>query len=193
MVPDMLDVQRRTLMDVKTFNFSTTRYRPIRFKDDKQCDTVRARQDEVHGQLLNKARKIDKIHNAWQRSKGNEGPVTRHFMSFGRCEGLTIGAHGECSADIQNLINLMAQRGAQRRYREMGFKSPIAAKITVLAQVSLAIGIEAIRGVSRVRLANLDTVLAGHASSKAAEYRRANTSKRAAARATRRLHGSKCL
>ena len=63
-VPDMLDVQRRTLMDVKTFNFSTTRYRPIRFKDDKQCDTVHARQDEVHGQLLNKTHKIDKIHNS---------------------------------------------------------------------------------------------------------------------------------
>ena len=50
----------------------------------------------------------------------------------------------------------------------MGFKSPIAAKSTVLAQVSLAIGIEAIRGVARVRLTNLGTVFAGHASAKAA-------------------------
>ena len=83
-------------------------------------------------------------------------------MSFARCEGLAIGAHGECSPDIKNFINLMAQRGAQRRHREMGFKSPIAAKSTVLVQVSLAIGFEAIRGVARVRPANLVTVLAGN-------------------------------
>ena len=76
----------------------------------------------------------------------------------------------------------MTQRGAQRRFREMGLKSPIAAKSTVPAQVSLAIGIESIRGVARVRLTNLDTVLTerDHASAKTAEYRRSNSSKRAA-------------
>ena len=56
----------------------------------------------------------------------------------------------------------MTQRGSQRRFRETGLKSPIVAKSTVPAQVSLTIGIESIRGVTRVRLTNLVTVLAVH-------------------------------
>ena len=100
-------------------------------------------------------------------------------MSYGRCEGLVVGAHGECSSDVEDLIDRMVQRGAQRRFREMGFSSAQTAKSTVLAQVRLSIGIEAIRGMARVRLMNLDTILAGQSSARAAIHRRFNASARA--------------
>ena len=77
------------------------------------------------------------------------------------------------------MIRRMAKRGAQRRYREMGFESAREAKSTVLAQVRLRIGVEAIRGVARVRLANLGIILAGHTSAQACATRRVNASARA--------------
>ena len=55
----------------------------------------------------------------------------------------------------------------------MGFKSPLEAKSTVLNQVYLAlIGVEAIRGIARIRVANLSLALAGSGSRKAASKRR---------------------
>ena len=93
-------------------------------------------------------------------------------------QGLVVGAHGECSPDIHELIGRMANRGAQRRFKSMGFKSARSAKSTVLAQVRLALGVEAIRGVARVRLQNLGSALAGKASTEAAANRRANAKAR---------------
>ena len=54
----------------------------------------------------------------------------------------------------------------------MGFTSPLGARSTVLAQIYLALGIEAIRGVARLRVANLSLVLAGSKSRKVAAARR---------------------
>ena len=72
----------------------------------------------------------------------------------------------------------MVSRGSQRRFRSMGFPSARVAKSTIMAQVRLAIGVEAIRGVVRVRLQNLATVLAGHSSTRASTQRRARASAR---------------
>ena len=99
-------------------------------------------------------------------------------MGYGKCEGLVVRAHGECSPDIHSLIVRMAKRGAQRRFKQMGFKSARAAKGTVLAQVRLSLGIEAIRGVARLRLQNLGTALAGNEAAKAQANRRANAKAR---------------
>ena len=179
MIPDLLDVKRRTLMDVKTFHYGSI-YRPCRFKAAATCDTVRFRADQVHTQMLNKARKIDRDHNNWSRDSTTQGPVTRALLGYlyDVCEGLAVGAHGECSPDIHNLIERMAKRGAQRRYKDMGFKSPRDAKSTIISQLRLSLGVEAIRGVARVRLQNLGTILAGRKSAQNAAKRRAHAKAR---------------
>ena len=54
----------------------------------------------------------------------------------------------------------------------MGFKSPLDTRSTVLSQIYLSLGIEAVRGVARIRVANLALALAGSKSRKAAAARR---------------------
>ena len=68
----------------------------------------------------------------------------------------------------------MAKRGAQRRYKDMGFKSPRESKSTIISQLRLSLGVEVIRGVVRVRLQNLGTILAGRKSAQNAAKRRAH-------------------
>ena len=99
-------------------------------------------------------------------------------MGYDHVEGLAVGVHGECSPDIHLLVERMARRGAQRRYKSMGFRSARQAKSTILAQVRLSLGVEGIRGVAAVRLKNLGTILAGPVSATAAAGRRARAQAR---------------
>ena len=98
--------------------------------------------------------------------------MARRLQSFGRVEGLVVGAHGEGSLDLLKLMKRIATRAAQTRYRVMGFSSSRAAKSTVLNQIYVAIGVEAIRGMARMRLENLGSALAGAASNRAQAARR---------------------
>ena len=177
MVPDLIDIRRRVLMDVKTVHYGKI-YRPIRFKAAARCETVKFRADRVHTDMVRKARQIDREHNNWADDRTDPGPVTRALMGYDHIEGLAVGAHGECSPDIHLLVERMARRGAQRRYKSMGFRSAREAKSTILAQVRLSLGVEGIRGVAEVRLKNLGTVLAGPASTSAAAGRRAQAQAR---------------
>ena len=52
------------------------------------------------------------------------------------------------------------------RYRVLGCKSPLAVRSTVINQIYMALGLEAIRGVARLRVANLSTALTGSRSRK---------------------------
>ena len=113
MVPDLIDINRRVLMDVKTIHYGSI-YRPIRFKEAARCDTVRFRADQVHTNMLRKDRQIDRAHNGWSPDRTDAGPVTRALMGYGHVDGLAVGAHGECSPDIHSLIERMVCRGAQR-------------------------------------------------------------------------------
>ena len=60
-----------------------------------------------------------------------------------------MGAHGESSPELDGLIHRVAEKGALARFRVLGFDSPLAARSTVLNQIYMALGVEAIRlGVS---------------------------------------------
>ena len=98
--------------------------------------------------------------------------MEQRLRTFGRVEGLVIGAHGEGSPDLLKMIKRIAKRAAQTRYRVMGFSSSRAANSTMINQIYVAAGVEAIRGMARLRIANLGSALAGTASNKAAAARR---------------------
>ena len=98
--------------------------------------------------------------------------MVQRLQSFGRVEGLVVGAHGEGSPDLLHLLKRIANRAAQTRYRVLGFRSSRAARSTVLNQIYVAVGVEAIRGMDRLRIANLGSALAGTTSNKAAAARR---------------------
>ena len=172
MIPDFLDVKRQALMDVKGCSFCKSRYKAARFHKAKTCDAVLERQVEVHVKAREKARKIDRDYNDWDRHSTVDGPVAQRLQSFGRVEGLVVGAHGEGSPDLLKLIKRIARRAAQTRFRVMGFNSARGAYSTVLNQIYLSVGVEAVRGMARLRIANLGSALAGSASNKAAAARR---------------------
>ena len=76
------------------------------------------------------------------------------------------------------LLKRIASRGAARRFRELGFDSPLQALSTVKKHVFMTVGVEAMRGMARLRITNLSTILAGPKSSKACVTRRTNARSR---------------
>ena len=172
MVPDFIDVDRQVLMDVKGVSYCN-RYRPPRFFQALTCDVVRERQAQVQSEALRKAKKVDTDYNGFVATEAlGEGPMEQRLRSFGRVEGLVVGAHGEGSPDLLRFIKLLAERAAMTRFRSMGFDTPRSARSTILGQIRMSLGVEAIRGMARLRVANLGTALAGNASSKTATNRR---------------------
>ena len=172
MIPDFLDVQRQKLMDVKGCSYCKSWYSSARFYNAISCDGVLRRQAKVDMDCQYKARKVDEKYNGWVKNDSTPGPMAQRLQSFGRVEGLVVGAHGEGSPDLLHLLKRIANRAAQTRYRVLGFRSSRAARSTVLKQIHVAVGVEAIRGMARLRIANLGSALAGTASNKAATARR---------------------
>ena len=174
MVSDFLDVKRQTLMDVKGCGFGK-RYGPARFFffNAQTCDAVRTRQQQVHTDALHKDKLVDSKYNDWDKHSDVPGPMAQRLSDFGRVEGLVIGAHGEASEDLHKFIRRLTARAAQTRFRHMGFQSARNATSTVRQQIFLSLGVEAVRGMARLRIANLGSALAGTTSTKAAAARRA--------------------
>ena len=170
LVPDFLDMKRNVLMDVKTFSWGKL-YCPKRFKKAKQCKAVAVRAFRVHGEYQKKARNADTKYNKWQGP--GPGPVARALNQYGQVEGLAVGAHGEASRDLLDLIDLMADRGATRRFRELGCDSMEDARKIIKRQVLMVVGIEAMRGMARLKLDNLVTILVTPASGRQTAARRA--------------------
>ena len=172
LVPDLIDVKRQCLMDVKTFSFNPTRYGAARFRNATRTGGAKLRGDAVNGECIKKAKDVDEKYNGIDFDANGPGPVLRLLQAYGRVEGLAVGAHGESSPELDDLILRVANQGALARYRVLGFESPLAAHSTVLNQIYMALGIESIRGIARLRVANLSTALAGSRSRKAAKARR---------------------
>ena len=172
LIPDFLDVQRQVLMDVKGCSYCPTRYSATHFGNAKKCHAVLVRQRKVHVEAVRKAKRIDTLYNGWNNQSTGAGPMAQRLAGFGRIHGLVVGAHGEGSPDMLRLLQQIACRAATTRFRVMGFDSSRSAKSTVLNQIYLSVGVEAIRGMARLRIDNLGAILAGTTSTKAATARR---------------------
>ena len=133
---------------------------------------MKRRAERVHEEYRKKAVKVDTKYNGWNQP--GPGPVESRLLQYGRVEGLAIGAHGEGSQDLLKLIDRMAERGAQRRHRLLGYSTAKKAFGPVKHQLYMVLGIEAVRGMARLTLTNLGSILAGPSSNKAAVTRRRN-------------------
>ena len=122
--------------------------------------------------MTKQARDVDIKYNGWVPTSGTPDPVQQRLQSFGRVDGLVVGAHGEFSEDLMRLVKRLVKQGAQSRFLEMGFDSPSDARSTISRQVFMALGIEATRGMARLRIDSLGIALAGTASNNAASMRR---------------------
>ena len=113
----------------------------------------------------------------WIPSSGNPGPAQQRLQGFDRIMGLAVGDHDEFSKDLDMLIKRMTKQGSQSRFRDMGFNSPREVCGTLKQQVLLALGIEAVKGMARMRISRLDIILGGNVSNKDKARRQASAKK----------------
>ena len=121
-----------------------------------QCGAVERRQTKVHTEMHTSARKTDRKYNPLANLQdGAMGPVQAYLHTFGRVRGLVVGAFGECSTDVHELIRAMSAIGAQRGWRTMGARSLKDAASALKRNAVRSIGIEAVRGHARLKLDRL--------------------------------------
>ena len=143
-------------MDVKTLSFCATRY-PAAVLDTRHA-AVSRRASAVHREMHAKARKVDQRWNG--TAQGAQGPVERRMLEFGPIGGLVVGAFGEASADVLTLIQRTALFNAERNglWRCMGASSLEDGAKVLEKRAIRTLGVEGVRGLARVRLANLSHV-----------------------------------
>ena len=174
LVRDFLDVKRNVLMDVKTFSWGDY-YLPKRFRKSKRCRGVQFRQQQVHADYHKTTIKIDRSYNDWNSHHG-PGPVENALTRYGTVEGLAVGAFGEGSPHVMDMISRIAERGATRRFREMGYVKASQTRSIIKEHIFMVIGVESIRGAARLLLTNLGSILTDPQSGRAvsSSARRAN-------------------
>ena len=77
---------------------------------------VQKRADNVNMEYHNKANKLDRSLNGTQ--VGTVGPIKRELCSYGKdgtVMGLVVGPYGECSSQLENLIDFIACHMAKRQ------------------------------------------------------------------------------
>ena len=90
--------------------------------------------------------------------EGEQGPIEQRLLQFGPVLGLTAGGFGEMNSYMDVLVDLIATKAAEDKWRLMGATSLAQAKQTFVIRVRRSIGVEAARGLARLRLANLTHV-----------------------------------
>ena len=143
-----------TLYDAKTMSFCPTRYPQSTWGTPRKA--VSARAAKIQGEYVTKARNADRRWNG--TAEGAMGAIERRLLEFGPIRGLVVGAFGEVNPEVPKLIKRMAEYNAERQWRMMGASTVTEAAATLKARFTRSIGVEAARGLARLRLRNLDRV-----------------------------------
>ena len=153
--PDFWIPSSNRIMELKSFSYS-----PVRYKS-KKCHRERRhaanlRERSIQTGYIAKARKADRM---WCNTpEGEQGPIEQRLLQFGPVLGLTAGGFGEMNSYMDVLVDLIATKAAEDKWRLMGATSLAQAKQTFVIRVRRSIGVEAARGLARLRLANLTHV-----------------------------------
>ena len=119
--------------------------------------------------MFKKARKADRDYNG--TPEGVQGPIEQRLSQYGPIFGLVIGGFGEVNDNMDVLVTRLATRAAESKWRLMGALSLAQARQTFKARIRRTIGVEAARGLARLRLANLVNVHSFQPSESAASLR----------------------
>jgi len=171
-IPDFLvrgSDERQYLGDVKTLHSSNNTYRGADARREP-AGAVNRRQKAVHKAYVRAAKKADVKYNNIPPGLGG-GPVENKLGEYGRVRGYVFGAHGEASSDVDEFIDMLAEFGSERTWRDMGCRSQKEAGAVIKSMARRAIGIEAARGAARLKLARI-TVMSGDMKQAASRRRR---------------------
>ena len=92
-------VYKDHLHDVKIIHMALSTYSDAMVKEKGVARSANARADEVNGQYLTKARKLD-TECFSSEPEVEARPVLRRLRSYSRVRGQCVGAFAECSSDI---------------------------------------------------------------------------------------------
>ena len=123
-----------TLAELKTIAFCQTYHHPGARKRG-----VELRADCLPAEYLRKAKEADRTYCG--TPQGDQGPVEAKLRSFPPLLKLVIGPFAECSQDLHELINTMAESKTQHQWRSQGLMESewrLASNLTYLRrQVSV--------------------------------------------------------
>ena len=102
-----------TLAELKTITFCQTYHHPGAAKRG-----VELRADALPSEYLRKARDADKAYCGTQ--EGQQGPVETRLRSFPPLVTLVVGPNAECSEDVHDLLNTMAESKTKHQCRTQG-------------------------------------------------------------------------
>ena len=137
-----------SLAELKTIAFCQTYHHPGAAKRG-----VELRADALPGEYLRKAREADRAYCG--TGVGDQGPVERRLRSFPPLVKLVVGPNAECSEDLHDLLNTMAESKTKHQCRTRGeieSEWKVASNLTYLRR---QLSVCAVRAVADSLLARL--------------------------------------
>ena len=169
MVPDfMLGVTSPTggkenrLAELKVLNCCLSRYPP-----GNRAKAVDRRANLLQGEYRRKARNADRIYGG--HNSDNIGPVERKLLQFGDVIGIVVGAFGEGSEDLHDLIQQLAESRARSMGLRRGRESSEAELGIIVGQIRRALSTTFVRAQAQCLLMRMNCLGQGY--SKAAQRR----------------------
>ncbi len=165
------------LWELKCINQSKTYFSNV---GGSRCAGVAHRAASVHQEYVRKAKNVDRDYNNVDVSGGNLGPTGQRLAEYGQVRAIVFGPRGEGSSDAHSLVDLIANKAANRRWRPMGAKSFVVARDAYKSWAYRSIGITAIRANAELIRTRLGILLGDGAAAASRRHASKDENRRAA-------------
>ena len=166
------DHAQRHLFDVKAFGRGVAHYATALARD-LRAGAAESYAHGVHAEYVRQARAVDQRppeRGGHGVAEGVVGPVEQRLRTFPRVHGLAFGGYGEASGAVEALRRVVAREQAQRRWRQMGARSPTEAAGILASQLRRRWGIAACRAQAELTLRRLIWIGARRADARPAAH-----------------------
>ena len=163
MVPDFLlemsnptGVKENRLAELKVINCCLSRY-PI----GDRGKAVDRRAGLLQGEYKRKARETDRVYGGVDQNA--IGPVERKLMQYGEVVGLVMGAFGEASEDLHELVQKMAESRAVAVGLRRGNEASEAEIGMFVGQIRRSLSTTCVRAQAQCLLSRMNSIGKGFA------------------------------
>ena len=158
MVPDFLiEVPSQTggkssrLAELKVINCCRSRYTP-----GERTRAVNKRSNQLQSEYRRKARDADRVYGSHESE--HAGPVERKLLQYGELYGLVVGAFGEGSDDLHELIQILAEKKVGANGLRRGREASEEELGIVVGQIRRALSTASVRAQSQCLISRLNCV-----------------------------------
>ena len=120
---------------------------------------VNQRAKQVDTEYRAKARKVDRKHN--KTPKGVIGPLQARLLEYGHVAGFVVGIFGEFSDELEKVITLAVNSGADLHWKRMGATSAAAARAIISHRVHQNLSVAAVRANARMMVRRIGLLAGG--------------------------------